>query len=189
MATYVGLLYSIILPAGQRLSMAPMREMMEAMGFAGVQTLLATGNVIFDTPETRIADIEARVEAAFADRFGKHIDFIVRDAAGWKRLVAANPFPEQSASDGAQVGIRIMREPLTATGRAVLERALTENELLHVVDGDPWTWFSGSISGTRLASALQSRHMGVGTSRNWNTVKRIDEALDARLAAQTGRVI
>lgn len=182
MPTYVGLLYSIVLTGGERLTMAPLREMMAELGFAGVQTLLATGNVIFESAQTDISWIESQVETAFAARFGKHVDFIVRDADGWRRLVAANPFPSQSSHDGAAVGVRVMRQTLTADGRAVLERAVGADETLVVVDGDPWTHFATGISGTRLASALQSRHMGPGTSRNWNTVRRIGEALDTRLA-------
>ena len=49
----------------------------------------------------------------------------------------------------------------------------TEDERIEVVDGDPWFYFSREPGSSKLLSALGRKPIGVGTSRNWNTVRGI----------------
>ncbi len=109
--TYVGLLHSIVLGPGKRLVMADLRAMAEELDFRNARTLVATGNLIFDGDAAPPADIEARLEAAFRARFGKHVDIVLRTEDAFRRLAAKNPFPDGNAPD---VGIRVMRRPLNA---------------------------------------------------------------------------
>lgn len=176
MTRYVALLYSIVLLEGKRLSMAPWKAMMEGLGLSDVQTLLATGNALFSA-EGEVPEMEARLEKAFAETFGRPIPVIVRGAAAWRKLAAGNPFAEASAADGARVAVRVMRERLTPDARALLESRLSPSERMRVVDGDPWFHFPEGFSGSAVAGVLSSRRIGIGTARNWNTVARIARAL------------
>lgn len=180
MTSYVALLHSIVLNDGRRVAMDPLREMAAALGLANPRTLLATGNLIFDAARTDPHRLEARLEEAFTADFGKPVDIIVLSGEVWRDLVRGNPFPQESARQGSQVAVRVMRAPLSAEAHALLLSRATENESVKVVGGHPWIYFSGRISGTALASAMTPRHIGIGTSRNWNTVRKIDAALAER---------
>ncbi|WP_404403177.1 DUF1697 domain-containing protein [Pelagibacterium halotolerans] len=177
MTRYVALLYSIILGGGRRLSMAPLRDMFAQLGYSGAETLLATGNVIFESPEADPRAIEARLETAFAERFGKPIEFIVRSEGDWLGLVERNPLPEASATSPAQVAVRVMRAPVSDDARALLEARVQPGESLRFVDGDIWIYIPEGISTSPLASVMTNARIGVGTSRNWNTVRKIVERL------------
>ncbi|SDG46306.1 DUF1697 domain-containing protein [Pelagibacterium luteolum] len=177
MTRFVGLLYSITIGSGKRVLNAPFCELIEGLGHSNPKALLATGNVVFDANSDDARGIEREFEAAFAERFGRHIDFIVRDAAGWARLVAANPFPEQTRTDPSHVAVRVMREPVTAAARKLLEERASAEEIVRFVDGDPWVYFAGGIGTSRLAGVMTPKRAGVGTSRNFNTVKKIADAL------------
>ena len=48
---------------GAKVIMAELRAMMEKVGFAGAQTLVQTGNLVFDAPAGSDAALEARLEA------------------------------------------------------------------------------------------------------------------------------
>nr|WP_298096490.1 DUF1697 domain-containing protein [uncultured Shinella sp.] len=174
MTTYVALLHSIVLGPGKRLLMADLRGMAEALGFREPRTLVATGNLIFEADAAPLLEIEERLEAAFRDRFGKHVDIVLRTAEEWRRVAARNPFPQ---GDGQNVGIRVMRKPLD---RGVLEKlkALTTPDIrLDIVDGDLWVDFSGKPSETRLLSHLTTKKLGIGTLRNANTVNGLAKML------------
>jgi uncharacterized protein (DUF1697 family) len=175
---WVALLYSIVLGQGRRLVMADLRDLAAELGFGWPRTLLATGNLIFEA-EGDTAELEGRLEAAFAARFGKHIDIILREGARWPQLMAGNPFPEASEREPARVAVRVMRTPLDAGVIGVLDPYRAGGERLEVVDGDLWVHMPDGIGTSRLARAITpARAGGAGTFRNWNTVRKIGAALD-----------
>ena len=59
-----------------------------------------------------------------------------------------------------------------------LEPYRTEGERVALVDGDLWVHLPHGTAGSRLAAAITpARAGGAGTFRNWNTVRKIGEAL------------
>lgn len=176
MTVYVALLHSIVLGPGRRVVMADLRATAERIGFRDARTLVSTGNLVFETASEAVAVIEARLEEGFRRHFGKHVDIIVRDASGWKRLAGQNPFPE---GNGSAVGVRVMRQPLAATHFEKLEKIAPPELRLALVDGDLWIDFGDRPSETKLLSHLTTKKLGVGTLRNANTVN----GLNAMLAA------
>ncbi len=168
---YVALLHSIILPHG-RLVMSDLRDLAESLGLKAPRTLAATGNLVFDGERRAAPDLEADLEAAYQERFGRRVDIVVRDAAHWRRTVAANPF-----GDGPHVMVRIQRRPLAAVTFERLEPYRPNEDEMRLVDGDLWVRFAGQPSQSRLLSALTTQRLGVGTSRIWNTVRRLGEMI------------
>jgi len=179
METYVALLYSIILDTHRRVVMADLRAMAKRLGFASPRTVVATGNLIFEAAHTPIGELEERLEAGFRGKFGRHVDMLLRNAHGWRRLAAGNPFVEEAQADGSRVIVRVMREPLAADAVERFAPYLGNGERVAVVDGDLWLHFTGQPSLSKLVPALTAKRLGIGTMRNWNTVARIAAMLDA----------
>ncbi len=176
--TWVGLLYSIVLGPKRRVVMGDLRALATEVGFGRPRTLFATGNLIFEA-EGDAREIEGRLEPAFAERFGRAIDIIVRDAGDWPALMDGNPFPEAAEREPARVAVRIMRRP---AGEDALERLtpyLAAGERLAVVGGDLWVHLPEGFAPSRLPGAITPRREGIGTFRNWNTVRRIGAVLAA----------
>ncbi|MGQ3214843.1 DUF1697 domain-containing protein [Shinella sp.] len=174
MTTYVALLHSIVLGPGRRLVMADLKAMAEGLGFRNTRTLVATGNLLFDADAAPVATLENQLETAFRERFGKHVDIILRTAEAWHRVAAGNPFPE---GKGADVGVRIMRHPLGADVLPKLERIADSDLALALVDGDLWIDFRRKPSETKLLSHLTTRKLGIGTLRNANTINGLAKML------------
>lgn len=176
--TWVALLYSIVLGPGRRVVMADLKAVAEGLGLERPRTLLATGNLIFEAEAADRHVLEARLEAAFAARFGRHVDIIVRPGAGWGRLLAGNPFPEAAAREPSRLAARVMRRPLGPEVLGALEPYRSGDERLAVVDGDLWVHFPHGQGTSRLAAAITPKRAGgAGTFRNWNTLRRIGEML------------
>ena len=167
MEIYVALLHSIVLGPGRRVIMADLKAMAKDLGFRNARTLVATGNLVFEAKKEPLDRIEARLEAAFRDRFGKHVDIIARTAGGWRRLAAGNPFPEGKRTD---VVVRVMREPLDEKALARLESYAEPGIRLALEGGDLWIDFAGKPSEAKLLSHLTTKKLGIGTLRNVNTV-------------------
>ncbi|MBN8951980.1 MULTISPECIES: DUF1697 domain-containing protein [unclassified Rhizobium] len=173
MAVYVALLYSIVLGSGRRVVMADLKAMAERLGFRNARTLVATGNLIFECQPRSIASIEAQLEAGFAATFGKQVDIIVRDADTWLRLAGGNPFLD---GIGSEVIVRVMRQPLEPQTLDALGK-YRQDERMAIVDGDLWIDFGLKASETKLLPALTTKRLGVGTMRNWNTVRGLAEMI------------
>jgi uncharacterized protein (DUF1697 family) len=177
LSRWVTLLYSIVLGGGRRVVMSDLRALAGELGLGAPRTLLATGNLIFEADAGARA-LEARLEPAFAARFGRHVDIIVRDAAAWPRLMAGNPFPQASEREPARVAVRVMRAPAGAEVVARLAPYCAEGECVAVVGGDIWVHLPNGIAASRLSGAITpARAGGAGTFRNWNTVRRIGSLL------------
>ncbi|MBK5570592.1 DUF1697 domain-containing protein [Ensifer sp. 2YAB10] len=177
MNSYVALLYSIVLGAGRRVVMADLRAMAEGLGYHSPRTLVATGNLVFEAGRSEVRDLESPLEKAFSGTFGRHVDIIVRSGAGWLKLAASNPFHEEGEEDATRVHVRVMRDPLTETALEGLRRYCVSGERLAIVDGDLWVHFAGKASESKLLGAMTTKRLGIGTFRNWNTVKGLAEML------------
>jgi len=177
MTTYVALLYSIVLPAGRRLQMADLRAVALGLGLRDPRTIGATGNLIFESENGSARDLEIKLEAVFAERFGKSVPIIIRDAATWRRLVRSNPFSTEAAADPAKVAVRVMRSAIPKSVQTAMTRYV-DGARIAVVGGDLWIHFTGDPAKSRLISALNAGRLeGIGTFRNANTVGKIGEAL------------
>jgi uncharacterized protein (DUF1697 family) len=177
MASHIALLHSVTIGGGRRLVMAEWRAMMAAIGLDNPRTWVATGNALFDAEKATIAQLEHRLEAAFAQSFGRQVDTIVKTAAHWARLVAANPFPGEAERDGTRLAVRLMRKPLEQAVLDQLRPFATQGERLAITHGDLWIHFDQDPTRSRLVNALTTKRLGTGTMRNWNTVRRLGDMI------------
>jgi uncharacterized protein (DUF1697 family) len=150
-----------------------------AAGFENPQTLAATGNLIIASKANiSAAEAESALEEGIRRAFGRHIDVIARPAHAFIRMAASNPFQTESAANGSLVVVRVMREKLPDGFEEALEEWRGEGERVAVLDGDLWVSFAGQPSQSRLLPRLSKQHVGVGTVRNWNTVRGLAQMLE-----------
>ena len=69
----------------------------------------------------------------------------------------------------------MMRNPVPAEVAVALQAYIGKGEKLQLVGGDIWIFFSRQTPSSRLLAATNHKRFGVGTSRNWNTVRKLAE--------------
>ncbi len=97
MTLYVALLRAVNVGGTGKLSMADLRAIGEALGFAQVRTHIASGNLLFASDLDEGA-IKAQLEERLAALMGKAVPIFVRSAAEMAAVVAADPFPDAHQS-------------------------------------------------------------------------------------------
>lgn len=177
MATFVALLYSVVLPGNARLKMEALRDVAGRAGFTDARTVGASGNLIFEASGRRgPASLSRDLEVVFAATFGKAIPIIVRPADAIRALPARDPFA--GAHHPQRVSVRVMRAPY---GPTILHELASyiEDEDVALVDGDLWVGFRRQPSETRLLSAFSTRRFAAvpGTFRALSMLQRIAGAL------------
>lgn len=113
---------------GHRVKMAHLRDVLEAAGFAEVETLLASGNVVLDPNGEPASRIESRIEAALEEDLGYAVPSFVRSLA---ELSAAleGPFAP-GAEDGPDYAryVVFLKVEVDAAVRAIFEALPAERD-------------------------------------------------------------
>lgn len=71
---------------------AELQALFVELGFGAVRTVLASGNVLFDTDETDTAALRQRIEQALRERFGYEAWIVLLAQATVARMAAGYPF-------------------------------------------------------------------------------------------------
>lgn len=67
-------------------------EVFESLGFKHVATVIASGNVVFDSPSKNIKALETKIEKTLPLQLGFKSSTIVRSKEELEKLVKKNPF-------------------------------------------------------------------------------------------------
>ncbi len=173
MSKRIALLRAVNVSGTGKLLMADLRAVAEGLGFTQVQTLLQSGNLVFEAGSDAAADLERHLGEALRERLGVVTDIIVRDAAAWAALVAANPMLEAAQAHPSQFLVLVLGAPATDRQIEALRAAAKGGERLEASDGALYISLPDGIGRSRLG-ALLSRADGLkATGRNWNTVTKL----------------
>lgn len=120
MTRYIALLRGINV-GGITITMAALADTVSALGHTGVKTVLASGNVVFDSDQTDVAALKSGLERAFTEAFGYEAWVVLLDREQLAAAVADYPF---DARDGWHSYILFgsqpaMLEELLATAAAL----------------------------------------------------------------------
>lgn len=175
MPTLACLLRGINVGGNKIVKMAIWKQLYEELGFTNVRTLLQSGNLLFDTVIEEPREVlQARLETAFAKRFGFTADHILRDAAQVQAAIAGNPFPDAAAKAPNHLLIFFLSKAPDAAGIAKLSALDTGPDRLHLSGDLLYMHFINGAGKAATDPVKLLRLAGVtGTSRNWTTLNKL----------------
>lgn len=179
MGVHVALLRGINVGGHKMVAMSDLREVLTALGFAEVRTLLQSGNVVFQSSRLIGEPLERALEAGARKHLGLETDFFVRSEKEWSALVRDNPFARQAAEDPGRLVAHFLRTSPTRKAVDALEAAIIGRESVRVAGRHAYIVYPDGMGRSRLTPAILDKHLGRGTARNWNTVLRIKNTLEA----------
>lgn len=163
MTRYVAFLRAVNVGGTGKLPMADLRALCTKIGFAGARTYIASGNVVFEWPNSADA-AKTALEDALAEYAGRPVGVVLRDSAAMDQIIAANPFLSE---EGRFVHTIFLNDPPPAdavtrvTGLTDERIALGRREIyVHYAQGQ-------GVSKLRIPAAEK------GTARNQNTVSKM----------------
>jgi uncharacterized protein (DUF1697 family) len=179
MPKFVALLRGINVGGKAMVAMAELKKLFEQAGFPGAQTLLQSGNVIFEAKAAEVGKLETKLEKAAAKKFARPIDFIVCDGPTLNKIIAGNPFPQEAKDDPSHLLVVFLRSTTSAAVQAALKAAITGPEYFQAGDRCLYLVYPDGIGRSKLTNAVIDRKLGItGTARNWNTVRKIAALFD-----------
>jgi len=168
-------LFSGINVGGNRIvKMAELAAFFGQLGCSDVKTYVQSGNVVFRAEGADAGTLTSKIEAAFEKKWGFHSRIMVRDVDWFRRLVAANPYPEAADAPKTLHAYALEREPTSEEIARLVEKCTGPERFevrrdvlyLHAPDG----------LGKSVFANLIPRVLKVpGTARNWRSVQALLE--------------
>ncbi|MEM6362020.1 MAG: DUF1697 domain-containing protein [Bacteroidota bacterium] len=178
MNRYVAFLRGINVSGHHKLPMAELRSKLSALGYDHVVTILNSGNVIFSANSEDIEKIEATIASHLEESYGFPVPTIVRKAEFLKKLITTDPFKDIKVTKDIRLYISF--------GKGHLQTDLTlpwksddgAYQILQVSEHTIMSVLDLAVSKTTKAmDALEKFYGKHITTRNWNTIKRVDQKL------------
>lgn len=157
---------------GVNMKMADVAAALTGAGFAEVRTVLASGNVLLDSPDDAAA-VRTAAEAALRERFDYPAHVLVYDIDTARAVVAAYPFDPDVP--GHHCYVTFVADPaLLAELSALAGQAGAEEK---IASGDGviyWQIPKGDTLGSTVGKTMGAkRYASATTTRNLRTLRRM----------------
>lgn len=177
---YVALLRGIG-PSNPNMRNDKLRSVFEKLDLENVETVISSGNVLFETPSRGVKALEARIADAIEQRLGFTSTTIIRSHEQLKRLNTDNPFGTLEDTPTVRLNVTFLKDkqktglrfPHVVENKGYTILGMHGREVLSVVD------LTGATTPDLMA--WLERQFGKDiTTRTWKTVGRIVSRLDRR---------
>jgi uncharacterized protein (DUF1697 family) len=169
---YVGLLRAVNVGKRQ-VSMAKLRDLVEGLGYTEVQTVLQSGNVVFDAPRTKAVDLEASLSSAIEAEFGFPVPVLIRTAKQLDAVIDANPFPEALKSEPRFLHVAFASVAVPASAYDDVDRSRFAPDDFVLGRNELYLWYANGSGRSKMDLNVKGvRHIDF-TARNWNTVVKL----------------
>jgi uncharacterized protein (DUF1697 family) len=168
---HIGLLRGVNVGRGNRIAMADLRAMVEALGYTGVRTFLNSGNVVFATAPGGGPKAAAAIAAGLA-RYGIATPVFVLTATALQDILAAHPFPA-IVTDPSRLLIAVFADGAVPPRVAALVERDWGGDRFATVSGAGYLWCASGILDSPLQKAFSRAAGDAATARNWNTMTQL----------------
>lgn len=166
---YVAFLRAINV-GGHLVKMDQLRKLFEALKFTNVETFIASGNVIFDSPSMDAAALEDRIEKHLEKALGYEVGTFVRTCAEVAEAAAHAPF--DSKDDCAEFVVFLKSPADKATKQKVMALRTGEDDF-HAHKRELYWQRRGTMTDSPAAVPFGKAFGKLGTMRNVTTVRKI----------------
>jgi uncharacterized protein (DUF1697 family) len=172
---YAALLRGINVGGHKKVPMAELRKSLEDAGFRNVKTLLASGNVLFDTAKTPEAKLAKKIEELLESSFGFEVGVIVRSVADLHGLVQSTPFRGIKVTAETRLYVTFLSEKFTSSLQVPYTSPDKSYRILSVGPREVISVLTVTAKvGTTDAMKILEKEFGKKiTTRNWNTVQKL----------------
>ena len=151
-----------------------LRAVIESVGCRNVQSVISSGNVLFDTDSRGTRTLEQRIEAAWPEQLGFKSTTIIRTRSRIERLVEENPFGDLEDTPSSRLQVTFLQRGPRKGHTPPDTPQDCGYRIVAVTDGAVCSSVDLSGAGTPdLMRWLESHYGTAITTRTWKTVHRI----------------
>lgn len=174
MPKYVAFLRAINV-GGHTVKMDHLRELFTGLGFANVETFIASGNVIFDSTSRSIKALEKKVESRLQNALGYEVTTFIRSTTQLADIAQHKPFSDSElTAEGHTLYIGFMAAEPSHAAKEKLRSLVTKVDDFHLNGQEVYWLCRNRFSESEISGALLAKTLGMpATLRNSTTVRKI----------------
>jgi uncharacterized protein (DUF1697 family) len=178
--TYAAFLRGVNI-SGRVVKMDQLRVHFEKLGLSDVETVIASGNVIFNSTARNAAALEQKIHTALHKALGYPVAIYVRTDAEIAALAGLRPFSAAKHKAAKVLLVGFIAEPLANAAKKTLISWVSDTDDMHT-RGREIFWLAklGQGQSPLFRVPMEKRLGTLITWRNMNTVERIAAKLTAR---------
>ncbi len=177
--TYVAFLRGINVGGNTTIPMEALRQVVTRLGLRGVKTVLASGNVVFETDDPDLAPLTHRIQAALRETFGFEIAVMLRSAGEIQALLAADPFKGVPVTANTRLYVTFLGDGIESQAKAPFVSPLGDYGVVRIFPREVCSFvvLSEGRGTPDLMKGIDQEYGKAVTTRSWNTILRIGKLL------------
>jgi|SRR5579884_1899515 len=140
--------------AGTQLSMGGLKDMLAALGFENAQTLLQSGNAVFETAAQNAVDVETLLERETERRLKVRTEYFVRNEKELARIIEQNPFPREAKDDPARLVLVFLKSKPNAKSVSDLQSRIKGPETVRAGNRHLYITYPDGQGRSKLTNAV-----------------------------------
>jgi len=176
---YVALLRGIG-PSNPNMRNERLREVAELVGLCNVETVISSGNVVFETEGADPGELESTLETGWKENLGFESTTIIRSQEALEGLVEMSPFGDLEHGRKSYLLVTFCKRPINVDFDIPHRPADRDYEIVAATSGELFTVTDTTNERTPDVMAwVESRFGKQISSRTWLTVERILKRMGA----------
>lgn len=173
MTKYVALLRGIA-PLNPNMKNEKLKRVFEELGFKNVQSVISSGNVLFESTSTDVKKLESMIEKAWPKKLSFNSTTIIRNSDQIKEIVEADPFKGIPEDKNFYLNVTFLKTDPKTKLKYPYQPADKSWKLLGIRDKAIFSFTNLTKSRTPdLYTQLEKLFTKEITTRTWQTVNRI----------------
>lgn len=170
--TWIVLLRGINVGGSTLLTMASLTAILADLGATDIRTYIQSGNVIFQSTETRASALSGAIADSISQHHGLRPRVLALTLSQFERAVSANPFP-RAATCPSSLHLYFLTSRAHAPDLEAMNKVKSISEQFVLKDRLLYFYAPDGIGRSKLAARIE-RLVGVEvTGRNWRSVSNI----------------
>jgi uncharacterized protein (DUF1697 family) len=159
---------------GRTVKMDALRTLFAGMGFRNVQTVIASGNVVFESPERSVMRIQEAIEQGLEAALGYPVTTFIRTMPELTALAEHPLVAGDGINHGGSLYVAFLSERPSREATRKLMAFKSDTEEFHVYERHVLWLVRGRFSDSQLSGPALERTLGLpATVRNSTTVRKI----------------
>ncbi len=176
MKTHIALLRGINVGGHRKIKMADLKAMLHKMGLKDVVTYIQSGNVVFNSSETKTTLLEEKIKKGITKTFGFEVPVLIKSREALVAVLQESPFKKEEDLEANRIYYVLLKSEPDKEAFKNLDQKTYPNELFVITAKCVYLNCLNGAGKAKLSNTIIERKLVVeATTRNHRTMLKLLE--------------
>ncbi|MCD6017144.1 MAG: hypothetical protein K0S53_265 [Bacteroidetes bacterium] len=174
MKTYIAILRGINVSGHKPVKMEALRNLCEELGLKNTKTYIQSGNIVFQSKNTKLSDLESTLSKKIEATFGFDVPVMVKKAEEIQYILKNNPFLTKRKEDITKLHVTFLNQEPDKTSIDTIKEGQYASDEFMIKDKAIYLFCPNGYGNTKLSNTFFENKLKVmATTRNWKTITEL----------------